>query len=47
MQRMRRVVKENNVYRWAGSLISELSEIRIDETEAAGLNASSEHAKVF
>jgi alpha,alpha-trehalose-phosphate synthase [UDP-forming] len=33
MRRMRRIVKENNVYRWAGALITELSEIRIDETE--------------
>ena len=33
MKRMRRIVKENNVYRWAGNLISELSEIRIDEPE--------------
>jgi hypothetical protein len=33
MKRMRRIVKENNVYRWAGTLISELSEIRINETE--------------
>ena len=31
MQRMRRLVKEHNVYRWAGNLISELREIRIEE----------------
>jgi trehalose 6-phosphate synthase len=31
MQRMRRNVKEHNVYRWAGNLITDLSEIRIDE----------------
>jgi trehalose 6-phosphate synthase len=35
MMRMRRVVKEHNVYRWAGNLIQELAEIRINETEAA------------
>jgi trehalose 6-phosphate synthase len=35
MVRMRRVVKEHNVYRWAGNLIQELAEIRINETEAA------------
>jgi trehalose 6-phosphate synthase len=35
MRRMRRVVKEHNVYRWAGNLIQELAEIRINETEAA------------
>ena len=34
MRRMRRIVKEHNVYRWAGSLIAELSDIRIDETES-------------
>jgi trehalose-6-phosphate synthase len=33
MGRMRRNVKENNVYRWAGTLISELAEIRIDEPQ--------------
>ncbi|PYX38855.1 MAG: trehalose-6-phosphate synthase [Acidobacteria bacterium] len=31
MQRMRKVVKENNVYRWAGNLITELSEIRVEK----------------
>ena len=35
MRRMRQIVKEHNVYRWAGTLISELSEIRIDEPEPA------------
>ena len=34
MRRMRRIVKEHNVYRWAGSLIAELSDIRIDEAES-------------
>jgi len=33
MQRMRRVVKEHNIYRWAASLIAELAEIRIDKPE--------------
>ena len=31
MQRMRRNVREHNVYRWAGNLITDLSEIRIEE----------------
>jgi len=31
MQRMRRVVRENNIYRWAGALIAELCEVRLDE----------------
>jgi trehalose 6-phosphate synthase len=35
MQRMRAVVKENNVYRWAGNLIGELAGIRL-ETPAGG-----------
>jgi alpha,alpha-trehalose-phosphate synthase [UDP-forming] len=35
MRHMRQVVKEHNVYRWAGNLITELAEIRIDEHELA------------
>jgi hypothetical protein len=31
MQRMRRVVRDNNIYRWASTLISELCEVRLDE----------------
>jgi trehalose-6-phosphate synthase len=30
MRRMRRVVRENNVYRWAGTFIGELCELRLD-----------------
>jgi alpha,alpha-trehalose-phosphate synthase [UDP-forming] len=30
MHRMRKIVRENNVYRWAGSLIGELCELRLD-----------------
>jgi trehalose 6-phosphate synthase len=33
MQRMRRVVKEQNIYRWAGNLITELCEIRTEKVE--------------
>ncbi len=36
MQRMRKVVKENNVYRWAGNLLSALADIRIESTESVG-----------
>jgi trehalose-6-phosphate synthase len=36
MQRMRAVVKENNVYRWAGDLIGELAGIRLEAVTAAG-----------
>ena len=31
MRRMRRVVKEQNVYRWAADMVHELSEVRIEE----------------
>jgi alpha,alpha-trehalose-phosphate synthase [UDP-forming] len=31
MQRMRRTVREHNIYRWAGNLIAELSEVRLDQ----------------
>jgi alpha,alpha-trehalose-phosphate synthase [UDP-forming] len=34
MHRMRRVVKEHNIYRWAGSLITELCELRLDADPA-------------
>ncbi|HKV04895.1 MAG TPA: trehalose-6-phosphate synthase [Candidatus Acidoferrales bacterium] len=40
MRRMRHVVKEHNVYRWAGNLIAALSEIRIDEAEPALMQRS-------
>ena len=30
MHRMRRVIREHNIYRWAGDLITELCEIRLD-----------------
>jgi len=33
MQRMRAVVQENNVYRWAGDLIGELAAIRVQRSE--------------
>jgi len=36
MQHMRRAVRENNVYRWAGSLIGELCEMRIEPRESPG-----------
>ena len=35
MKRMRRVVREHNIYRWAAELILELSEIRLDVPELA------------
>ena len=33
MQRMRKTVREHNVYRWAGSLIAELCELRLDSSD--------------
>ena len=33
MQRMRKLVREHNVYRWAGSLIGELCEVRLDAAD--------------
>jgi len=42
VQRMRRIIKENNIYRWAGSLIAELCEVRLDEPE----EEPHEHAKL-
>jgi trehalose 6-phosphate synthase len=35
MRRMRQVVAEHNVYRWAGNLISELSRIRVEKVGKA------------
>jgi trehalose 6-phosphate synthase len=33
MERMRRIVREHNVYRWAAHLLSDLTEIRIETPE--------------
>jgi len=35
MQRMRRSVKEHNVYWWAGSLIGELCDLRLGQMKSA------------
>jgi len=35
MDHMRRVVREHNIYRWAGSLLTELCDIRVDHPERA------------
>jgi trehalose-6-phosphate synthase len=35
VQRMRRTIKEHNIYRWAGNLITELCEVRLDVMEEA------------
>lgn len=36
MRTMRRTVRENNVYRWAGTLISELCELRMEGSKESG-----------
>jgi hypothetical protein len=41
MQRLRRIVRERNIYRWAANLITELSEIRL-ETPAGQERSGSE-----
>jgi alpha,alpha-trehalose-phosphate synthase [UDP-forming] len=33
MHRMRRIIREHNIYRWAGSLVTELCELRLDTAE--------------
>jgi trehalose 6-phosphate synthase len=33
VHRMRRTIKEHNIYRWASNLITELCEVRLDATE--------------
>ncbi|MGH9494921.1 MAG: alpha,alpha-trehalose-phosphate synthase (UDP-forming) [Candidatus Sulfotelmatobacter sp.] len=40
MQRMRKLVRENNVFRWAGRLIGELCEVRLDTPEGHGSSAT-------
>jgi trehalose 6-phosphate synthase len=35
MQRMRKLVKEQNIYRWAASLIGELCAVRLDVPDSA------------
>jgi alpha,alpha-trehalose-phosphate synthase [UDP-forming] len=44
MRHMRHIVRENNVYRWAGNLIAELSDIRIEEAAPAGVLRMQRHA---
>ena len=33
VQRMRKIIKEHNIYRWAGNLVTELCEVRLDVVE--------------
>jgi trehalose 6-phosphate synthase len=45
MARMRAVVKEHNVYRWAGNLIGDRAEIRLEPSEANQLGLRDSFAK--
>jgi trehalose-6-phosphate synthase len=45
MRRMRRTVKEHNIYWWAGNLIAELCEVRLDSMEDARSPARSAHSR--
>ena len=36
MQQMRRVIREHNIYHWAGNLITDLCELRLDDEKADG-----------
>lgn len=38
MRKLREIVKENNIYRWAGNLITELTEIRLEPKEESAIN---------
>jgi trehalose-6-phosphate synthase/uncharacterized membrane protein affecting hemolysin expression len=40
MQHLRKVVKEHNVYRWAGNLIAELCAVRVNPTEKVRAKAA-------
>jgi trehalose 6-phosphate synthase len=40
MQRMRQTVKEQNIYRWAGNLIAELCQVRLESVEKPGVQAA-------
>ena len=35
VHRMRRIIRENNIYRWAGNLVTELCELRLDNGDRA------------
>jgi trehalose-6-phosphate synthase len=33
VHQMRKIIREHNIYRWAGSLVTELCELRLDVAE--------------
>ncbi|MGA8837660.1 MAG: trehalose-6-phosphate synthase, partial [Candidatus Sulfotelmatobacter sp.] len=38
VHRMRRIIRENNIHRWAGNLITELCELRLDGVDLHGVD---------
>ncbi len=46
MQRMREALKERNIYRWAGDLISSLSQIRLSSVPPLGISAPNNSSKL-
>jgi trehalose 6-phosphate synthase len=46
MQRMREAVSERNIYRWAGDLISSLSQIRLSSVPPLGISAPYNSSKL-
>lgn len=42
MHRMRKLVRENNVYRWAGNLIGDLCEVRLEDADLSQKRRSSD-----
>lgn len=46
MQRMREELKERNIYRWAGDLISSLSQIRLSSVPPLGISAPYNSSKL-
>ncbi|HLW51766.1 MAG TPA: trehalose-6-phosphate synthase [Candidatus Angelobacter sp.] len=46
MRRMRQIVKEQNIYRWAANLIAELCEVRLDSAEGRPVEKARDRTSV-
>jgi hypothetical protein len=44
MRRLRKLVKEQNIYRWAGNLVAELCEVRLDRQKEIKATSRAEAA---
>jgi trehalose-6-phosphate synthase len=44
MLRLRKVVKEQNIYRWAGNLVADLCEVRLKTADEHGSRAQAQAA---